>query len=43
MEEYKLRPRDAVHAAAALENKITTIVSYDKDFDLIHEIKRIEP
>jgi len=43
MEKYKLRPRDAVHAAAALENKITTIVSYDKDFDLINEIKRIEP
>lgn len=29
MEKYKLKPRDAIHAAAALENKITTIVSYD--------------
>jgi len=43
VEKYKLRPRDAVHIAAALENKITTIVSYDKDFDLIKEIERIEP
>ena len=43
VEKYKLRPRDAVHVAAALENKITTIVSYDKDFDLIKEIERIEP
>jgi len=43
VEKYKLRPRDAVHVAAALENNITTIVSYDKGFDLIKEIERIEP
>jgi predicted nucleic acid-binding protein len=43
MEKYKLAPRDAIHAASALENKITTIVSYDKDFDSLEEIKRIEP
>lgn len=43
MEKYRTRPRDAVHAAVALENKITTILSYDKDFDDINELKRIEP
>jgi predicted nucleic acid-binding protein len=41
-EKYRLTPRDAIHAATALENKITTTVSYDKDFDEINEIKRIE-
>lgn len=43
MEKYELKPRDALHAAIALENKITTIVSYDEDFDKLKEIKRIEP
>jgi len=43
MEKYELKPRDALHAAIALENKITTIVSYDEDFDKLREIKRIEP
>lgn len=43
MENYRIKPRDAIHAAIALENKITNIVSYDKDFDELKEIKRIEP
>jgi len=43
VERYKLKPRDALHAAVALENKIETIVSYDDSFDVITEIKRIEP
>ena len=43
VEKYKIKPRDAIHAAVALENKIATIVSYDRDFDAITEIKRIEP
>lgn len=43
MEKYKMKPRDAIHAATALENKITDIVSYDKDFDEVEGIKRIEP
>ncbi|MEM2368534.1 MAG: type II toxin-antitoxin system VapC family toxin [Candidatus Bathyarchaeia archaeon] len=43
LEKYKIKPRDAIHAATALENKITNIASYDKDFDVIKEIKRIEP
>lgn len=43
MEKYKLRPRDAIHASVALENKISTLVSFDRDFDLVGEIKRVEP
>jgi len=43
MENYRIKPRDAIHAATALENKITNIVSYDKDFDELKEIKRTEP
>lgn len=42
-EKYRLKPRDAIHAAAAIENKISIIVSYDKDFDIIDGIRRIEP
>lgn len=42
-ERYKVKPRDAIHAAVALENKIKTIVSYDEEFDAIDEIRRIEP
>lgn len=42
-EKYGIKPRDAIHAATALENKITTIISYDKGFDEISEIRRIEP
>ncbi|MBS7635525.1 type II toxin-antitoxin system VapC family toxin [Candidatus Bathyarchaeota archaeon] len=43
LEKYGVKPRDAVHAATAIENKITNIASYDKDFDVIKGIKRIEP
>jgi len=43
MEKYKIKPRDAIHAATALENKVTEIVSYDKDFDEINGINRTEP
>lgn len=44
LEEYGIiRPRDAVHAAVMLNNGISTIVSYDRHFDAIEEIKRIEP
>jgi len=43
MEKYKIKPRDAIHAATALENGIETIVSYDRDFDKLEEIKRLVP
>lgn len=43
LERYRIRPGDAIHAATAIENRITSVVSYDKDFDVIHGIERIEP
>ena len=43
IEKYKIKPRDAIHAATALENNIETIVSYDRDFDKLEEIKRLDP
>lgn len=41
--KYNIRPRDAIHAACALENNVDLICSFDDDFDKIKEIKRIEP
>ncbi len=35
--------RDAVHAATMIHNGIKEIISTDLHFDLIHEIKRIDP
>ena len=40
MEKYEIKPRDAIHVATALENDIEIIVSYDRDFDKLEEIKR---
>ena len=40
---YKIQPRDAIHVASALENKINKIISFDEDFDIIKEIERTEP
>lgn len=38
-----IRPRDAIHAAVMINNAVSTIVSYDRHFDAITEVKRIEP
>ncbi len=43
MERYGLKPRDSIHAASALENDVTTIVSYDTDFDRVDGLRRVEP
>lgn len=43
LEKYGVKPRDAIHTATVIENKITNIASYDKDLDVIKVIKRIEP
>lgn len=40
MEKYELKPRDALHAAAAIESGQTEIISDDSSFDRIREIKR---
>jgi len=42
MDKYKLRPRDAIHAALVVENAIGIIVSDDSDFDRVNEIQRIK-
>ena len=38
--KYILMPRDAIHAAAAVLHGIQTIISDDRDFDKIKELKR---
>lgn len=43
LEKYGVKPRDAIHAATAIENNVVSIVSYDKDFDAVKEVRRIEP
>lgn len=41
IDRYKLRPRDAIHVASALENGIKEIISDDPDLDVVKEITRI--
>ncbi len=41
IESYNLKPRDAIHAASALLSGSNVIVSEDRDFDVIKELKRI--
>lgn len=41
LEKNNLGPRDAIHVSSALVNGINEIISGDKDFDKIKEIKRI--
>jgi predicted nucleic acid-binding protein len=38
-----LLARDAVHAAVVLEEGIEALCSYDRDFDVITGLRRIEP
>ncbi len=42
-ELYHLDPRDAIHAATAILNGCKEIISDDKDFDAVKELKRIAP
>jgi predicted nucleic acid-binding protein len=39
-EKYNIKPRDAIHAATAILNGCTEVISDDSDFDKIKEIKR---
>ena len=39
----KVTPRDLIHAAVMLNHGIERILSTDKHFDLIREIKRVDP
>ncbi|HXQ91912.1 MAG TPA: type II toxin-antitoxin system VapC family toxin [Nitrososphaerales archaeon] len=40
IKKYHINPRDSIHAASALDAKAEYIVSEDRDFDLLTEIKR---
>ncbi|MEK6934056.1 MAG: type II toxin-antitoxin system VapC family toxin [Nanoarchaeota archaeon] len=40
VENYSLKPRDAIHAATAILNNCKEIASDDPDFDKIKELKR---
>lgn len=40
IKNLKLDPRDSIHAACALIRGVYTIVSEDKDFDVIRELNR---
>ncbi len=43
MERYNLDFDDALVVACMLENKIKRLVSFDKHFDKVKEIERLEP
>lgn len=44
LRKYPALPvRDAIHAASMIQSGVKTIVSVDSDFDLISEIRRLEP
>jgi len=40
IDKYNLRPRDSIHIASAIQRKIKTIISDDKDIDQVTEIER---
>lgn len=39
-DRYDLSPRDSIHAACAIINKIPVIISEDSDFDRVKELQR---
>ena len=41
MKTYRLNPRDSIHAATAIMNNATKILTNDTDFDNLKELKRI--
>lgn len=43
IEKYNLKPRDAIHAATAIQSGVKEIISEDKDFDRLDELKRVNP
>jgi len=43
LEKYNLKPRDAIHAATAIRNGISKILSYDEDFDTLPNLVRVSP
>ncbi len=43
LKTYEVTSRDAIHAATMINNGVREILSADPHFDLIREIKRIDP
>ena len=41
--KYRLRPRDAIHAATAIREGEKDIIAYDLDYNKVRELKRKEP
>ena len=41
VKKYGIKPRDAIHAASAIENGIKEMISDDSDMDKIKEITRV--
>ena len=39
----RLGARDAIHAAAGISNGLTVIISTDRDFDGLGELRRVDP
>jgi predicted nucleic acid-binding protein len=39
----RLQARDLVHVATCIHEGVTEIVSPDKAFDQVHEVRRIDP
>ena len=39
--EYSLKPSDSIHLGAMLSNGINLIISEDKEFDRVKEVKRL--
>lgn len=39
--EYGLKPRDAIHVACSLNHAVFSIISDDADFDTVKELKRL--
>lgn len=42
VKKYSIGPRDAIHVATSLKKGIKEIISPDKDFDNVKEVKRIK-
>ncbi len=41
IDKYNLSPRDSIHVASAIQKKVRTMISDDKDIDQVAEIKRV--
>ncbi len=41
MNNYNLKPRDSIHIASAINRRLKTIISDDKDFDKVKEVTRV--